>query len=48
MTKEEQSILLEISHNWEEAIAFDFSKKGIVKEEVEEPYNIPTIDHEVW
>ena len=48
LTKEERSILLEILHNREEAIAFDFSEKGVVKEEVEEPHKIPTIDHKAW
>ena len=48
MTKEAWSILLEILHNREEAIAFDFSEKGVIKEKVEEPYKIPTIDHKAW
>ena len=48
LTKEERSILLEILHNQEEAIAFDFSEKGVIKDEVEELHKIPTVDYKAW
>lgn len=48
LTKREKELLLEVLFNREEAIAFDFNEKGIIKREVEAPHKIPTIEHQAW
>jgi len=44
--KEEREVLREVLFSREKGIAFDFTEKGVFKQEVEPPHVIPTIAHE--
>jgi len=46
--KEEREFLMEVLFSKEKGIAFDFTEKGVFKQEVEPPHVIPTIAHEPW
>lgn len=48
ITLKEREILLEVLFNREAAIAFDFTQKGVFKEEIEPPHRIPTVPPEPW
>ena len=48
LTPEERALLMEVLFNREEAIAFEFEEKGVVKPEVEPPHRIPMIEHKDW
>lgn len=48
LTIQEKELLLGMLFNREQALAWDFTEKGIIKESVAEPPRIRTVPHQAW